>query len=81
MKVKFLTTIYADIKVYPDDFNNSDTIGDYKAQLDSDLVNAALSHIVNIKAEDIIIETAEPYDEGIDEYGKLLEDWYESKKL
>lgn len=81
MKVKFLATIYADINVYPDEFINSDTIGDYKAQLDCDLVNAALGHIVNIKAEDVIIETAEPYDEGIDEYGKLLEDWYESKKL
>lgn len=82
MKVKFIATIYADINVYPDDFNNYDTIGDYKAQLDCDLGNAALDHITNIKkAEDIIINSAEPYDEGIDEYGKLLEDWYESKKL
>ena len=36
MKVKFIATIYADITVYPDEFINSDTIGDYKAQLDCD---------------------------------------------
>lgn len=83
MKVKFIATIYADIDVYPDEFSNSDTIGDYKAQLDCDLGNAALDHIKYDlkKAEDITINFAEPYDEGIDEYGKLLEDWYESKKL
>lgn len=81
MKVKFTTTIYANIKVYPDDFINSDTIGDYKAELDCNLINAALEHIGNIEAEDIIIDYAEPYEEGIDEYGKLLNDWYESKKL
>lgn len=81
MKVKFIATIYADINVYPDEFINSDTIGDYKAQLDCDLGNAALDYMRYDKAEEIIINAAEPYDEGIDEYGKLLEDWYESKKL
>lgn len=81
MKVKFIATIYADINVYPDKFINSDTIGDYKAQLDCDLVNAALGYMRYDKAEEIIINSAEPYDEGIDEYGKLLESWYESKKF
>lgn len=82
MKVKFIATIIADIDVYPDDVINSDTIGDYKAQLDCDLGNAALFYLSNHlkRTEDIIINMAEPeYHEGIEEYGKLLNNWQYDK--
>lgn len=78
MKVKFIATIVADIDVFPDDVINSDTIGDYKAELDCNIGNAAcdyLSHNLP-NAEDIIINMAEPeYHEGIEAYSKLLDNW------
>lgn len=78
MKVKIIATIVADIDIFPDDVINSDTIGDYKAELDCDIDNGALWYLRNRlkRADDIIIMSSEPYDgEGIEEYGKLLNNW------
>lgn len=78
MKVKFIATIVADIDICPDDVINSDTIGDYKAQLDCDISNAACYYLSrNLPdSEDIIIDMVEPeYHEGIEVYSKLLNNW------
>lgn len=78
MKIKFIATIVADIDVFTDDVVNSDTIGDYKAELDCDIGNAACNYLSHNlpHAEDIIINMAEPeYHEGIEEYSKLLNNW------
>lgn len=78
MKVKFIATIIADIDVYPDDVCNSDTIGDYKAELDCNIGNAACDYLSrNLpNTEDIIINMAEPeYHEGIEQYSQLLNNW------
>lgn len=78
MKVKFIATIIADIDVYPDEVINSDTIGDYKAELDCDIGNAACDYLArNLpNAEDIVINMTEPeYHEGIEAYSKLLNNW------
>lgn len=78
MKVKFIATIVADINIFPDDVVNSDTIGDYKAELDCNICNAACAYLSQnlSNAEDIIINMAEPeYYEGIEAYSKLLNNW------
>ena len=75
MVVRAIVEIVAEIDVYPDDVVNSDTIGDYKAELDCDMGNAACAYLArNLpNAEDIVINMAEPeYHEGIDDYSKLL---------
>ena len=77
MKVKIIAEIYTNVDVFPDDVCNSDSIGDYKAQLDCDVGNAAL-HLLTDKLphdSDIEIITTEPAEEGIDEYGDLLNRW------
>lgn len=77
MKVKFIATIVADIDVFPDDVVNSDTIADYTTQLNCDIDNGALWYLRDRLrgTDDIIIMSSEPYDEGIEEYGKLLNNW------
>ena len=78
MKVKIIATIVADINVFPDDVINSDTIADYTTQLNCDIDNGALWYLHNRleKSTDVIIMSTEPYgDEGIKEYGKLLNNW------
>lgn len=77
MKVKIIAEIVTNIDVFPDDVCNSDTIGEYKAQLDCDVINAALhqlSHSLPFDSDITIIST-EPDEEGIDEYGELLNNW------
>jgi hypothetical protein len=86
MKVKFIATIIADIDIYPDEVINSDTIGDYKAELDCDMGNAACDYLArNLpNAMDIVINMAEPeYHECIDDYSKLLNNWQDeyNKKI
>lgn len=77
MKVKIIATIIDDVDVFPDDVLNSDTIADYIAQLNCDIGNAALSYLSHqLKHADIEINMTEPvYDEGIEEYSKLLNNW------
>ena len=83
MKVKIIATIIADIDVFPDDVINSDTIADYATQLNCDIDNGALQYLCDRlkRADDIIIMSSEPYeDEGIEEYGKLLNNWQSEYK-
>lgn len=78
MKIKFIATIIADIDVFTDNVINSDTIGDYKAELDCDIYNAACDYLsYNLPhTEDIIINMVEPeYHEGTEVYSKLLNNW------
>ena len=77
MLVKIIAEIVEDIHVYPDDVLNSDTVGDYKNELDCSVINGALSHLMShiVGSPDITILAAEPTDEGIDEYNKLLNNW------
>ena len=78
MKVKVISTIYLDLEFFPPDVINSDTIGDYKAEIDAELQNQACDHIWNMDKplEEIIINSVEPSEmDGIEEYGKLLDNW------
>jgi hypothetical protein len=77
MKVKIIAEIYTNVDVFPDDVCNSDNIGDYKAQLDCDVDNAAL-HLLAHRLpydSDIEIIATEPAEEGIDEYSEFLNRW------
>lgn len=79
MKVKIIAEIYINVDVFPDDVCNSDSIGEYKAQLDCDVSNAAL-HLLADRLpydSDIEIISTEPAEDGIDEYGALLNNWPE----
>ena len=75
MKVKFTTTIVADVDVFPDDVLNSDTIADYTMQLNCDIGNAVLFYLIEHlkRTDNIEIISAEPYDD--EEYSKLLNNW------
>lgn len=77
MKVKIIATIIDDVDVFPNDVLNSDSIADYITQLDCDIDHAALIYLSHqLKHADIEINMTEPvYDEGIEEYGKLLNNW------
>ena len=87
MLVKINATIYAKVEVFPPDVLNSDTIGDYKAELDCALQRDALEHLWNMDKplQEVVINSVEPYDsEGVEEYGNLLNNWeseYKKKKL
>jgi hypothetical protein len=85
MLVKINATIYAKVEVFPPDVLNSDTIGDYKAELDCALQNDALEHLWNMDKplQEVVINSVEPYDsEGVEEYGNLLNNWEsEAKQL
>ena len=75
MEVKAIVEIIAEIDVYPDDVVNSDTIGDYKAELDCAVGNSMLDHLAHKLDANIKIESAEPYDTGVEVYGNLLNKW------
>lgn len=77
MRVKIIAEIIADVKVFPDDVVNSDTIGDYKAELDCNVANDSLDYLTNhLKNYDsITIVSAIPEDDGIDEYSNILNNW------
>ena len=79
MKIKAIVEISVDTEFFTDDVLNSDTIGDYKAQLDCDVANGILYHFMNNipNVEEIKILSTEPYDEGIEEYGNYLNKWQE----
>lgn len=82
MKVKIIAEIYTNVDVFPNDVCNSDNVGEYKAQLDCDVGNAALcmlTHHLPYNSEIEIIST-EPSEDGIDEYGNLLNNWSEEYK-
>ena len=77
MRVKIIAEIIADVHVFPDDVINSDTVGDYKSELDCNVGNDSLSYLVNYLPQntDITILSAQPDDEGIDEYNQILNHW------
>lgn len=75
MVVKAIVKIVAEIDVHPDDVVNSDTVGDYKAELDCAVGNGMLDHLARRLDADVKIEAAEPYDTGVEVYGNLLNKW------
>lgn len=77
MKVKIIAEIIADVHIFPDDVINSDTIGDYKSELDCNIGNDSLSYLMNNLPQntDITILSAQPDVEGIEEYNQLLNNW------
>lgn len=81
MKVKIIATIWADVDVSPPEAIDSDTVGDYKAELDANMHNEA-SDCVKFDGywEEIEINSVEPYEDGIEEYGKLLNNWQSEYK-
>lgn len=76
MEVKAIVEIIAEIDIHPDDVVNSDTIADYKSELDCAIGNDMLDYLSsNLKHSDIKIESVEPYDTGVKVYGNLLNGW------
>ena len=76
MKVKIIATIWADVDISPPQVIDSDTIGDYKAELDANMHNEA-GDCVKFDGpwEEIEINSVEPYDDGVDDYGEMLDKW------
>lgn len=82
MLVKIIAEIITNVNVTPDDVINSDTIGDYKAELDCDVGNSALTYIANsIPEADVKIISAEPFDVGVEEYGSLLNNYQQQYNI
>ena len=77
MKVKIIAEIVTDVWVYPSDILNSDPVGDYTSELDCDVINSSLQHLIDkgIKG-DITILSAEPCEDGVDQYKEILNNWY-----
>lgn len=77
MKLTILTEISIDIPIVPDDVINSDTIGDYVTELNCCLGNDALTYLGNKlpEAEEITILSVHPYDDGVEEYVNLVNNW------
>lgn len=77
MKVKIIAEIIADVHVFPDDVLNSDTVGDYKSELDCNIGNDSLKYLMDYLPQntDITILSAQPDDEGIEEYNQILNNW------
>ena len=79
MEIRFNVTFHVDTPINVPDIINSDTIGDYKAELDCAIGDAAMNLLMycNMKGT-FMLNSAEPDNssqEAIDEYGKLLENW------
>lgn len=84
MKVKIIAEIEADIRWMPDDVINSDTIGDYKAELDCNIENAVCEYLGNQlnNWESIKILSAQPNDiEGIEEFSTYLNEYQQKYNL
>lgn len=76
MLVKIIAEIVTEVSVVPEDILNADTVGDYKAELDCNVDNGALYHLAQrLPKADITILSAEPVEEGIEEYGAYLSEW------
>lgn len=77
MKVKIIAEIVTDVWVHPSDVLNSDTVGDYKSELDCDVINSSLQHLIDKRINgDITILSAEPYEDGVDQYKEILNKWH-----
>lgn len=79
MDIKFNVTFCVDTPINIPDIINSDTIGDYKAELDCAIGDAAMNLLLNCNINgSIMLNSAEPANdsiEAIEEYGKYLENW------
>lgn len=77
MLVKIIAEIITEVSVFPEDVVNADTVGDYKAELDCNVDNAALDYLTQhlSGSDDIRIVSAEPFDTGVEEYGNILNAW------
>lgn len=76
MLVKIVAEIITEVSVYPEEILNADTIGDYKAELDCNVGNDSLDYLAHhLPGSDITILSAEPVEEGIEEYGAYLSEW------
>ena len=77
MRVKVIAEIDFNISVFPDDVINYDTIGEYKEALDCEVGNSALHQLDHLMPHgtDIEIISAEPIEEGNDEYSEFLNRW------
>lgn len=76
MLIKIVAEIITEVSVFPEDILNADTIGDYKAELDCNVDNDALGYLAQrLPKADITILSAEPVEEGIEEYGMYLSKW------
>lgn len=78
MLVKINATIYANVEVFPPDVLNSNTIKDYKAELDQALRRDALKHIWNMDKplQEVAVDSVEPYgSKGVEAYRNLLNNW------
>lgn len=77
MEIRINATFFVDIPIFAPDIINSDSIGEYKAELDCEIANSALVYLSqNIPDSDIKINSA-VVDSifAIEEYGDLLEKW------
>jgi hypothetical protein len=54
---------------------NSDSVGDYKLELDCNIGNEAIDYLSDNLDADIEILSASPIYEGADEYINLLNNW------
>jgi hypothetical protein len=78
MEVKVIAEITVDLDIYPEDPINCDSIGYYQESLDCELGNAALdllSTSLQGKQADIEILSCKPFDEGLEEYRELLNNY------
>ena len=77
MKLTILAELSVDIPVFPDDVINSDTIGDYVTELNCCLGNDALIYLSDklSEAEEIKILSTYPYDDGVEKYENLVNNW------
>lgn len=84
MKVEIIAKIITDIEVIPDSVINSDTISEYKNELDCDIGNSSLDYLSDKleNFDEIEILSAKPsYDE---EYDNLLNSYqkeYDQKSM
>lgn len=77
MLVRIVAEIITEVSVFPEDVVNADTVGDYKAELDCNVGNAALDYLAQhlSGSDDIRIVSVEPFDTGVEEYGNILNVW------
>lgn len=74
MQIKFIAEIVADIRIFPEDVCNFDTVGDYNTGLACEVGNSALDYLSTYLkgSTDIKILASEPVEDGIDEYNEHL---------
>ena len=81
MKLEVTCKTYIDVPVSFPDCWNSDTIMEYKEDLYAEMSNTAMEQIwrnpMSSISEDCQIINVKPYEEGIDEFNKVVSNWEE----